>query len=136
MHTSAAGSMLISTPSPSALGLDPFSTFGGYEICTAGCRTFLWRGAGVPTYGDDGMCQCSCDGDSWVDHNMLGLPSCVPVAAHMTFGLVGLFLSVTGTFHAAFHLHRQVRSQISSCLHYVHENLGDENILCIWCVTS
>lgn len=111
--------LLVPTPSPSSLGLDTLSNFPVYEICTAGCRSFLWRGTGVPLYNDDGLCRCSCDGDSWSHINTLGHPSCVPVGAHMTFGLAGLFFSVIGTFHATFHLHRQVSSQNrKSCLYY------------------
>ena len=99
-------------PAPSSiLGLDTLSTPAVYETCTADCRTFLWRGTGSPIYDDDGLCSCICDDDSWSGNNALGVPSCVPVAAHMTFGLLGLFFSVTGVFHAAFHLYRQVRSQ-------------------------
>ena len=112
-HVDAARRMFVSLPSPPSLGLNTLLTSVVYETCTAGCRSFLWRGTGEPTFDDDGRCSCSCDGDtSWSDVNMLGHPSCVPVPAYVTFGLAGLFISVAGTFHAGFHLHRQVSSQV------------------------
>ena len=61
-------------------------------------------------YDEAGMCWCSCDGEGWSDTNILGRPSCVPVAAHLTYGWVGLLLSVSCLFHAAYHLHRQVNT--------------------------
>ena len=64
-------------------------------------------------YDGNGLCWYSCDGEGWSDTNVLGRPSCVPVAAHLTFGSVGLCFSVAGLFHAAFHLHRQVSDQIT-----------------------
>jgi len=56
------------------------------DMCTQGCRTFLWRGTGVPEYDNEGRCSCSCEDASWSDHNILGRPSCVPVKIQLTFG--------------------------------------------------
>lgn len=50
-----------------------------------------------------------CEDDSWSDLNLLALPSCVPVKAHMIFGWVGVALSVATLCHAAYQLNRQVQ---------------------------
>lgn len=81
-----------------------------HSTCTADCRTFLWGGTGEPVYDSDELCRCSCDGDRWSGANILGRPSCVPVAAHLTLGWLGLVFSVAGLCHGALHLHRQVNS--------------------------
>ncbi len=80
----------------------------GRPMCTQGCQTFLWGGKGAPSY-EDRACVCVCESDSWSDLNLLALPSCVPVKAHMTFGWVGVALSVATLCHAAYQLNRQVR---------------------------
>ena len=103
--------MLVSSapPSPSGLGLGSRQTTSVvHATCTADCRTLLWGGAGQPMYDEAGMCWCSCDGEGWSDTNILGRPSCVPMAAHLTFGWVGLIFSVAGLVHATFHLRQQV----------------------------
>jgi len=82
-------------------------------MCIQDCQTFLWGGNGLPSYDDRGSylgCWCACEDDSWSDLNLLALPSCVPVKAHMIFGWVGVALSVTTLCHAAYQLNRQVRS--------------------------
>ena len=84
------------------------STSFVHTTCTADCRTFLWGGTGEPIYDADRLCWCSCDSDKWSDVNILGHPSCVPMAAHLTYGWIGLVVSVAALLHAAFHLRRQV----------------------------
>ena len=84
------------------------STSFVHTTCTADCRTFLWGGTGEPIYDADRLCWCSCDSDKWSDANILGHPSCVPMAAHLTYGWIGLVVSVAALLHAAFHLRRQV----------------------------
>lgn len=77
-------------------------------MCQQGCRTFAWGGMGVPTHDGDGGCFCACESDSWSNLNILGLPSCVPVKAHLLFGWFGLVISVVTLSHAAYHFRRQV----------------------------
>lgn len=48
--------------------------------------------------------------------------------AHLIFGWVGLFVSVVSLFHAAFHLHRQVSSQVKGLLG-LRGSVGPENTL-------
>lgn len=88
--------------------LDPWGTC---RMCTNGCRTFLWRGKGIPSHDEGDLCSCTCEDDSWSDQNILGQASCVPVSAHLIYGGVGLVASMTALFHALYHLRRMVSSE-------------------------
>lgn len=59
----------------------------------------------MPEVDEEGGCRCD---NGFLDLNVLGCPSCVPVKAHLAFGCVGMVLSVAALGHATYHLDRQV----------------------------
>ncbi|CAM9670318.1 unnamed protein product [Ectocarpus fasciculatus] len=99
-------------------------------MCGQDCRTFLWGGTGTSTVGADGGCRCACGDETWSEHNMLGLPSCVPSKAHVVFGAVGVLMAMTSLCHSAYHLRRQVKhhrllivastSSVEKCRRWLH----------------
>lgn len=81
--------------------------------CVRGCKRFFVGGSGFPSTNDCGECSCDCgDEEGWAEYNILGRPSCVPTTAHLTFGAVGLLVSVVSLCHAVHQLNRQVIVQI------------------------
>ncbi len=74
---------------------------------TQACRSFLWGGAGVPSYDHEGTCCCSCE-KGWKTYNLVAHASCVPQSAYQTFGYVGLVLSLAHLIHATYNLKQQV----------------------------
>lgn len=95
-------------------------------MCVQSCRTFLWGGTGYPVerFSPDATCSCTCDSDTWVDHNILGESSCVPTKAHVVFGWVGLTLAMLGLTHAIYQLQRQVslfNSPLLQTLQHAHD---------------
>lgn len=84
----------------------PFDAFQK-DMCRD-CQTFLWGGTGISLVDADGGCTFVCEGEGWLEYNILGVPSCVPSKAHELFGALGVIFAMASLCHSGYHLVRQV----------------------------